>query len=435
MAFNNSHERVPLPPAPAAAVVKNSTEAVRKLDIKTEVIKRQRASLPILLSARIEPDFGKEVDVSTRIAGRVKEVLVKPGQIVAAKQLLLVVDSREISNLQADLIESTTKWKDAQAHEESERQIYQARLSSPKALLAAKNNFRQAKIKRELAESALRRIKGLVDEHISAAKDYAAAKANLATAESEFEQTQADLQREEQLYKNHASMKMDYQLAHSAAAREKEHMHMLYQRLEFLGTDKSRLDQILSTAAIDGAIDIRSPVAGVVSHYDVAVGEVVQTEKSLMKITDLSTVLVRADLPEVELSLVTIGSQATIKIASYPGERFKGTISFISEHVNPETRTVAIRARLNNADRKLKTNMFAEIDLETPVREYLACPKAAIQERDGHKTVFVVTATGFEERKITIGSTKGDFVEVLSGLEEGQKVATKGSSMLGTRHL
>ena len=74
--------------------------------------------------------------------------------------------------------------------------------------------------------------------------------------------------------------------------------------------------------------------------------------------------------------------------------------------------------------------MFAEIDLDTPVRECLVCPKAAIQERDGHKIVFVITATGVKEREITIGSANGDLIEVLSGLEAGQKVATKGSSTL-----
>ena len=411
---------------------KKEPSSKKESDIKTEPIKRRRGSLSLHLPGRLEPDFGKEVDISTRIAGRIKQVLVNPGDTVAAKQRLLIVDSREISQLQAELIESKAKWQDARDHEESERQIYQERISRPKALLAAKNNFSQAKIKKELAEGELNRVKGLLQEHISSSKDYVAAKATLATAQAQFDQTQADLQREERLYKNQALMKMDYKLAQDKSAQEKEHMDTLYQRLEFLGTDKARMDRILATGKIDGAICVLSPVAGVVSHYDVAVGEVVQPVKSLMKITDLSTVLVQAELPVRKLSLAKIDSRATIKIDCYPDERFQATIKFISEHVNSETRTVTIRARLANPLRKLKTNMLAEIDLNEPRREYLACPKAAIQDCDGHKVVFVAAAHGFEARRVTVGSADGDYVEVFSGLEEGKRVATSGSLRLKT---
>ena len=117
---------------------------------------------------------------------------------------------------------------------------------------------------------------------------------------------------------------------------------------------------------------------------------------------------------------------------SYPDRKFQGKISFISSDVNPLTRTVPIRARLVNSTGLLKANMYAEIDLEGASRNFLACPKAAIQEREGRKVVFVKHPDGFEERAVKLGVIGEQYIEVQSGLSDGDVVATQGSLMLKT---
>ena len=90
--------------------------------------------------------------------------------------------------------------------------------------------------------------------------------------------------------------------------------------------------------------------------------------------------LVTADLPEVDLQRVKIGDPVKIKVSSYARETFAGTIYFISQHVHLQTRSIPIRARLNNPGGRLRPNMSAEIDLASTSEHVLACPKSAITQ-------------------------------------------------------
>ncbi len=416
----------------APYVIKLTPEAAKQADVKTEVIQTRVISVPLHLTGRIEADFGKEVDVSSRISGKITQLLVKPGDFVSNGQVMAIIDSREISELEAEVIEAKSKFDIAKAHEERERQIYQELIARPKALIDAKSTFRRAKVQKDLAESEFKRVEGLYKEKISAQKDYVTAQATLAQETADYDQALLDLQRETELFKNKALMRRDYQLAVAESSRDKQHLNTLKQRLEFLGTDKNQIADLIKFGKIGGTTRVVAPETGVVSHFDVAVGASIHPDKSLFKITDLSTVIVSADLPEVDMQRVKLGSQVKVKIASYPDRAFTGVISFISEHVHADTRMVPIRARLDNKDRKFRTNMFAEIDLEGQKQTLLAIPKSALQEHAGQKIVFVVTKEGFEERKVKLGKESDTYVEIVSGVEPGEQVATQGSLMLKT---
>lgn len=416
----------------APHVIKLTKEAAQQADVKTDVVEMRPISVPLHLTGRIEPDFGKEVDVSSRISGKVTDLLVKPGQFINSGQVMAIIDSREISELEAEVIEAKSKYDIARAHEEREHQIYEDQIARPKALIEAKATFRRSKVQKDLAESEFRRIEGLYKEKISAQKDYVAAQAKVAEATADYEQATLDLQRETELYKNKALPKRDYQLAVAETQRDRQHLNTLKQRLQFLGADPKQISDLIKEGKIVGTTRVLAPETGVVSHFEVAVGESIHPDKSLFKITDLSTVIVSADLPEADLQRVKLGSTVKVKISAFPDKEFPGVISFISEHVHPDSRTVSIRARLNNNDKKFRTNMFAEIDLEGQTQNLLSLPKQALQEHAGQKIVFVLTKDGFEERKVKTGKESEDFVEIVSGVEQGEKVATQGSLMLKT---
>jgi RND family efflux transporter MFP subunit len=397
------------------------------LQFPTAKIEAKELSLPLHLKATIEPDFGKEVDVSSRIAGRVKKVMVKPGQFVAAKETTVIIDSKDVSELQAELVEAESKLKMSKAHQQREGMIYEEQMQRPKALLDAEAEDKEAKVKRDLAESDFKRVQELFREKITSEKDYNAGKAALAHAQAVYEQAAGDLAREQSLYKNVPLMQHDVQLAKAEVDRAKQHLDTIVQRLEFLGMTPEMVHQTLLTGRLTGEVRIAAPVAGVVSRQEVEAGEHVQPDKPILTITDLSTVIVRADLPETHLSRVKLGSKVIIRVPSYRSQQFLGAINFISDQVNPQTHTVAIRAQLDNADRKLKKDMSAEIDLEAQPARLLICPKKAISERREQAQVFVKTADGgFEERNVTIGGETKDAVEIVSGLEEGDEVAIDG---------
>ena len=404
----------------------------RLVDIRNEPIQKRMLALSLHVTGQIKPEVGKEVNVNTRFSGRVTGVRVAPGQYVRSGDVLAIVDSHQISDLQAELIEAKSKLLIAEAQEERERQIYEEQLLRPKTLIQARTHCDETKVQLELSEAEFKRQEGLYHEKISSAKDYLAAKGGLAKAKAAYGQAHVDLQREERLYANKAMMKRDYQLAQAETARAKQHQNTLIQRLQFLGMAPHMVQQVLAGGKIIAEVPIVAPASGVITHQRTAVGEVINPEENVFTITDLSSVVVAADIPEVHVPKVQIGSKVHVKVASYPNVAFAGTISYISEQVNPETRTVALRAKLPNPDRRLKSNMFAEIDIEGQPQMLLACPKSAIQERDGKKVVYVYTASGYQERPVETGNETEEYAQVLAGLSEGERVATQGSLMLKT---
>ncbi len=417
-------------PVSGPRVLKLTPEAVKRIDLVTDSVDLRTVGVPLHLTGRIEPDVHKEVDIHTRISGRITDILVKPGQTVAKGQLMARLDSTEISDLESDLLESTSKLKIAEIQEERELQIFEELLKRPTQLIRARSLFNEAKVQLELYETEFERMKDLHAEKIAAAKDFISAQAKLAQAKTQFEEAQSMLQREEHLYKNRAMLKRDYQLAQAEADRIRNHINTLAQRLVFLGVDKKMLAAVTTSGKITGTTNILASIGGIVSFRDVAFGEVAQPSSVLFTISDMSTVMIQVDLPEVDLKKVKIGDVVKVKVPSYPDEIFEGTISYMSVTVHSDTRTINTRARLENRQGKLKKFMFAEIYLEGSPQKVLACPKDAIQQHGEQKIVFVRTTDGFVERPVITGLEGDKYVEIVKGAKAGDQVATQGSLML-----
>lgn len=174
---------------------------------------------------------------------------------------------------------------------------------------------------------------------------------------------------------------------------------------------------------------LRAPFNGVVTKYDVAEGEVVGSDRELFTIADLSTVWVQADIYEKDIAAVRNGLAVKVSVDSYPGEFFAGRITYISDALDPKTRTAKVRCEVPNPNGRLKLDMFASIEIPTPTgRTAVMVPSAAIQQIEDRQLVFVrVGQSEFERRDVTLGSRDGEFVEIVSGVKLGERVVTKGS--------
>ncbi len=398
--------------------------------IAAEIVQYRDLPINLSLKGTIQPDNGKETDVSTRILGRIVSVNVRLGDSVKVDQLLAVLDSQEVSELEAEMIEAKSKLRVANAQKDRERQIFQEQLLRPKSLIAAKTQLREAKAQAELAASELARQEGLHKEKITSMKSFMEAKAKDETARAVLEEARSQAAREEELYKNQALLKKDFQIAEAEAARAAQHLDTLKQRLEFLGMHPKTVEEVLSTGKISGELQVVAPVAGVISHEEVAVGEVVHTALSMFKILDLSTVIVKADVPEEDLSLVKVGSPVVVMTTSYPDEQFEGTINYVADRVNPDTHALTVSAKLPNKDRKFKANMSAEIDLSGPTKSILACPRAALIHSSDNVFVFVQEGNSYSLRPIETGLESKEYVEVTKGLKDNDQVVVDGEKVL-----
>lgn len=179
---------------------------------------------------------------------------------------------------------------------------------------------------------------------------------------------------------------------------------------------------------------LKAPFAGVITKFDVANGEVVDTEKELFTVADISTVWVLADVYEKDVAKIANGGNVTVRVDAYPDRTFIGKVTHISDLIDPATRAAKVRCVVENRDGALKLDMFAKVALgTTEVRQSITVPADAVQLVDNQSVVFVKQSdTKFERKAVQVGRRMGDVVEILGGLDRGQPIVTKGSFYLKT---
>ncbi len=174
---------------------------------------------------------------------------------------------------------------------------------------------------------------------------------------------------------------------------------------------------------------ITAPFDGIITKAIAAPGEVVEPSTELFTVADISRVWVQAEVYEKDLGRLQVGQSAIIHVDTYPSEPFAGRVTYISDALDPQTRTAKVRCEVANGNFRLKLDMFATVQLPTTFsRQAVAIPVGAIQQLDTKSIVFVQRSTAqFEAREITPGKNVNGQVEVLAGLREGEPVVTVGA--------
>jgi cobalt-zinc-cadmium efflux system membrane fusion protein len=220
--------------------------------------------------------------------------------------------------------------------------------------------------------------------------------------------------------------------------REAEHRTALAEarevqsRLQLLGVQPAELERLEREHRIKADLPLRAPFDGRVIMRNITRGEVVETDEKLFTVADLSHVWVVGSVPEKDVRFIHKDQTVEVAVAAYPHLTFPGTITYISDMLDPATRTMRLRVTVDNRERKLKPEMFATVRVYAdPQPEALSVPLAAVQNGPKGKMVFVRRETdAFEPRLVKLGEESGDHVVVLEGLQEGEPVVTKGAFVL-----
>ncbi len=125
------------------------------------------------------------------------------------------------------------------------------------------------------------------------------------------------------------------------------------------------------------------------------------------------------------------GQEVKVSVPAFPGSSFAGKVILISSVVDPETRTVKVRTEVPNPDSKLKPDMFANVEIITDMhRTAISIPQSALLNDGGQTVVFVAAGSDYQKRTVTAGIQSNDRVEILDGLQAGDKVVVKGNYLL-----
>jgi len=174
---------------------------------------------------------------------------------------------------------------------------------------------------------------------------------------------------------------------------------------------------------------LQAPFGGVVTKAQVSPGDTVETGKEVFTVADLQRIWVQAEVYEKDLGRLSVGQSAYITVDTYPNHPFEGKVAYISDVLDPQTRTARVRCEVANPQMQLKTDMFANVELPTKLtKQALAVPAAALQQVEGKNVVFVRRSEDtFEKREVEKGVTVKDQVEIVSGLKPGEPIVTQGA--------
>jgi membrane fusion protein, heavy metal efflux system len=213
--------------------------------------------------------------------------------------------------------------------------------------------------------------------------------------------------------------------------------HEARDHLKLLGMSDEEFRRLDKSRDIRSYVPIVAPFAGRIIGRNLTRGEVVETTEKLFVVADLSEVWVRANIPEKDIPFVhsihaSGGTHADVRVNAYPGEIFKGTITYVGDILDPATRTMQLRLELPNPDGRLKPEMFATIRLYSESQpDRLAVPDSALQRDQDRTFVFVQrNANEYEVREVRIGESNGTHTTILDGLGEGDPVVTHGAFIL-----
>ncbi len=224
----------------------------------------------------------------------------------------------------------------------------------------------------------------------------------------------------------------DHENAHAELYEAEEKLHLL-------GMAEQEIKRLVSKNlphAEVAQVFLRAPFSGEIIERNATVGEIVDPNKTLFTVADLSTVWVRADFPEQLAGRLQPGLGIEVRVSAYPETVFHGEVNYVGAMVDPATRTVMARSDIPNPDRRLRPEMFAEVTLVTPEQAVLAVPRTAVQQVGSRAVVFVVRGPHrFELREVTIGESSREYVEVKGGVKEGDEVVTQGSYALKSEAL
>ncbi len=264
---------------------------------------------------------------------------------------------------------------------------------------------------------------------------------DIAQAYSEYVKEDSDLQYAtrshelaKDLYENKALPLKDLKQAENELVKARAEFRRAKERLLSLRIPAEELTKPLDKQKITSRFEMKSPLAGVVVERAVTPGQSVGGDAGqvLFTVADLDMLQVVADVYERDLALVKEGQYAKVNVEAYPGVDFPATVAAIGDVVDPASRTIKLRAWVNNQEHKLKPEMFARLRLQIGEEAHiLAVPKEAVVEVDGKQYVYVVEDTNrYVKREVKATSFTPGQMRILEGLTPGQRIVTKGAVLI-----
>lgn len=360
-------------PQPSAA----TSESAQSHAIEMEIVAPQPIAGTIVATGKILVPEDRMANIGPVHEGRIVRLYAGQGSNVKKGQKLADLESADIDQAEADYL---------------------------KALADYDNARRTSAAEVKFAQATYDRTKMLYEKTITAGK-------NLQAAEHDLELAKASAASE---------------VAGTRAALTSARRHLL-----ILGLKDSDIDALASKTSLGAVFSLTSPIAGIVVERNGTIGATVGSDANVFKIIDISHVWIDANVFEKDLERVRRGQEVKVSVPAFPGATFSGKVILVSSVVDPETRAVKVRTEVPNPEGRLKPDMFANVQIVTDLHSTaISIPQSAVLNDDGKTVVFISEGNGYQQRQVTTGIQGNDRVEIIDGLQAGDKVVVKGNYLL-----
>jgi multidrug efflux pump subunit AcrA (membrane-fusion protein) len=351
---------------------------------------------PLTYSIKVTGDILPlmQVDLNPKVSGYLEWIDVHIGDIVKQGQVIAQIDRtdflQKVKEIEAKVAQAKAQLNEIETGTRAE-ELRQAE----EAVRQAQSRFENAKLQHERVEALYKREVISKKERDISDMDYIVAEAQLASS-----QQQLKLLRE--------GARQEVKDASQAKLKEME---------AILEQERTRLQNA----------KIVAPFRGEISRKYVDAGALVSASTPLVSLVHTDTLKIIANFLERDVPLLRVGMKAKIRVESYPGKIFEGRVEKINSALDLSTRTLQAEIYIPNSDRSLKPGMFSNVEvvlLEKP--QTLMIPREAVIETGGEWCVFIVEEKQAVRRRVTLGYEQDRLVEVLTGLNEGDRVVIKG---------
>ncbi|MGE3953562.1 MAG: efflux RND transporter periplasmic adaptor subunit [Pyrinomonadaceae bacterium] len=414
-----------------------SATEVENAGLAIETVGEQLAteSETVAATGVVEANAYKQTPAVSLVGGIVRRGLPELGESVRAGQTIAVIFSDEFAQTQSRYIALRTEVENARRN--YERSLRLVEINQP-----GRGEVEQAARQRKAAEAAVAEFRNRYDRTTRLIRIGAASReeleqdtTKLRTAEAELEEARQREARAQRLLPISPEVRAASEESLNKLRTAETELASTRQRLILYGMPSARLDSLRSASQISSELLVPAPISGTVTSRAVNAGEVVDASKELLRITDLSSVWVIAQVFERDVARLRVGSGASVTSDAFPDNIFRGQITYIDPQFDNATRTGKVRIELANPGQALKIGMYVKAAfgaLGDAERTSPVIPAAAVQRIGDQDVVFVPTEDPvvFALRSVRLGPEVDGRRIVQEGLQVGDRVVTNGSFLL-----
>lgn len=412
-------------------------EQAERTGIKVETVGETMSGEAASLASTgvVQPNAYNETPVISLVGGVVRQVNAQLGENVSRGQVVAVIFSDELAAAQSRYLSLQTEAQTARQNYERTARLVQISPVSNAELDEALAKLKTAQAELEEHHKHHERTMKLLEIGAASREEFEQATTKLKTAEAELDQARKRYERAVKIAEINPVSRTEFEQAAVKLRTAETELASAKQRLLLLGLSEQRVNALRSPSQINSEIAVTAPVSGTITSRLINPGEVVEANKELMKVTNLSTVWVIAQVYEKDLSQLRAGSGASVTTNAYPDRVFRGQVTYIDPNINQETRTAQVRVELENPGQIFKIGQYVNVSfgsLGMAEKTMPIVPSAAVQNIDNRQTVFVATdnPNTFILKPVRLGAETGGQYVVLEGLNAGDKIVTEGSFLL-----